>query len=138
MILGPVIGSFSYGTSMGYLGTVIVAGTISFFALIFITKIKESLPPALRNDKELWCCWMELLLWKRIMKFRNTSGIFELFNIKVYFSFAINAFTTVIILYMIDAFGYSEKELAIILFSVGMMMIVNQLVMVKFLVSLFG
>lgn len=138
MILGPVIGSLSYGTAIGYLGTIIVAGGIALLALIFLTQIKESLPLAQRQDRQLWECWTDLLLWNRIRKYRANNGLLRLFNLKLFFSFSVNAFTTVIILFMIDAFGYSEKELALILVVVGTMMIVNQLFMVKLFITQWG
>ncbi len=138
MILGPVIGSLSVGTKVEYLGAIIIAGTISLFTLFSVMRIKESLPENKRRARKLWTCWTELLIWKKILKFRGFTEILKLFNIKVYFSFALNSFTTVIILFLIDDFGYSEKQLGLVLFLVGIMMVINQLVLVKLFVTRFG
>lgn len=138
ILVGPAFGSFTFSTKIGYLGTIIGAGSISLIALLFMLRINETLPVELRNNKKIWVSWKELLLWKRIIKFRTASTILKLLNIKFYFSFVVNAFTAVIILFAIDVFAFSEKELGITLVLAGIAMVLNQLLLVRFFVSKYG
>lgn len=132
-LVGPVIGSYSSATPIGYLGTVIVAGTISLITLLFIRFfVTESLPPEQRNPTVQIDLRKELNLIRRIGKYRNNSTVTNLFRMWFFYALAYGSYITVIILHIIEIFDLSTLEVGNMMLIVGFALIFNQIIIAKF------
>ncbi len=139
MIIGPAIGGFSNATSIGYLGTVIVAFLISLVTLISMQLyLKESLPHTARRQSSETKLWREINFFRKILRFRENTVVMRVLMIRVFFSIAMSAYTSVIVFHLIDRFELNESRVGFFLLLVGSFMIFNQLVIVPRVSKHFG
>lgn len=138
-LIGPVIGGYSSSTSLGYLGTIIVASIISLFTLIFIQFfLTESLSPEHRNPTVHFNLKKELNLVSRIYKYRDNLAVFNLFKMWFFYSLAYGSYISIIILHIIDIFNLDTLEVSRIMLIVGFALIFNQIVIAKFVAHRLG
>lgn len=132
-LIGPIMGSYSSTTPLGYLGTIILTASISLITLICLRLfLDESLKPKDRNQQVEINLIKELNLLARINKFKDNSTVINLFWMWLFYSLAFASYVTIIILHIIDIFDLTEKEVGNIMLVVGALLIFNQLVISRF------
>lgn len=131
MIVGPAIGGLSSTTSIGYLGTVIVAFCISLATLLYIHHVlPESLPDHERRIPEKSHLLHRINFFKKLRYFRGNGVVQNVLFVRVFFSLAMTSYTAIIVFHLIDRFAFDNREVGIFLLGVGVFLIFNQLVAV--------
>lgn len=139
MIIGPVIGGFTMSTSWGFLGTALFAillSTVTLFSIALF--LQESLAPEHRRktlDKNIL---YHLNVWAKLQTWKNNRTVQKIMQLRFIFGFILASFTSIITLYLIDAFTLNEKQISYFLVFVGGFMIFNQVVVVKRVVHKIG
>ena len=138
MIIGPGLGGYFASFSIGYLGTAIVAASISVIALLaIIFWLKESLPSEKRTDHDVKL-WQQIKVWKKIKSFSNNKFIQKIFAIEGVFSFVMSSYSSISALYIIDRFGFDTRQLSYFFFATGSFLFINQMVLLKHFLKRFG
>jgi MFS family permease len=139
MIIGPGIGGFAASTSLGYMGTLIVAAGISIVTLIIIfLLLKESHPVEKRQKTKRQSLMKSILVTKRIREANPKPIIKLLFGMKFLFSIMMACYVATIALFLIDLFTFDEKELGLFMLVVGIFLAFNQAVLSKRFINKFG
>lgn len=139
MIVGPAIGGLTASSSIGYLGTLLVAAGISIITLLtIIFWLKESHPIEKRAPRVRIPFWKSILVLKRIRTINPSPVIRSLFTLKAFFSSMMAFYISSISLFLIDLFKFDQEELGIFMFVVGTFLIFNQVVVSKLFVKRFG
>ena len=139
MIIGPAIGGFSASYSIGYLGTVVVAGLLSLGTVISIVLwLQESLPKEKRKPKEQQSIIESIRLIKRIRGLQSPKIIQKVFVLRTLFGIMMAVYISTIALFIIDLFLFNEQELGLFMLVVGGFISFNQAVMSKWFISRFG
>jgi MFS family permease len=126
-LFGPSIGGISYGTSITYLGTALVASFISIITLYSIVKwLPESLPPEKRTKKVKSSILSELNIINRIQKFKFNWQTQKLFIIRIFFALGFNAYTSIIVLFLYKNYPIQPEEVGLVMFIVGVYAFFNQ------------
>ena len=139
MILGPGLGGWLASGSLHYLGTIIFAAIISIITLIAIQLfLKESLPPEKRrkDNQEPW--WLALNLIKRIQMMNPPKMVKGTFLLRGLFTVLMSSYVSTIVLYVIDLFHFTQKELGLFMVLVGCFLSFNQLFVVKHFLKKWG
>jgi len=125
-IFGPVLGGYTTSFSIGYLGTVIAAASISLFTLLMIIlHLKESLPDE-KRDKELDIhLWSEINIVRKIRGFKDNKIVTHLFWRHFIFAFSFGTFTSTFALYAKDFLFLDAKELGLLMLVIGIFSIFN-------------
>jgi MFS family permease len=132
-LIGPIMGSYSSATPLGYLGTIILTASISLLTLIFLRFfLDESLEPKDRSPKVQINLKKELNLIARINKFKDNRTVTNLFWMWLFYSLAFASYVTIIIIHIIEIFNLTEKEVGNVMLIVGALLIFNQLVISRF------
>lgn len=133
LLIGPSIGGFSSATSIGFLGTAIVAVLISTVTLLLIIfQVEESLPPEARTAEININPLYQLNMLAKIRNLSNSQPIQRMFVLRLIFSFGLQGYVAIIVLYVIDLFQFNEQQLGFFLLFVGSFLIFNQLVAFPF------
>lgn len=139
MIVGPGLGGVTASSSLGYLGTLITAVIISVLTLISITVwLKESHPEEKRSERKRNSIWSSILLYRRVREINPSHMIKRIFTMKLFFSMMMAFYISSITLYLIDLFGFNEKELGIFMFVVGLFLSFNQAFVSRKFIKYFG
>lgn len=139
MILGPGLGGLSASTSMGFMGTLFVAVIISTITLIAIFYwLKESHPLEKRTIRKRQSLWKTLFIPGRVRDVNPSPIIKVLFTVKLFFSAMMGFYIGTMALFLIDLFGFNEKELGFFMFFIGLFLAFNQAVLSKRFVKRFG
>ena len=139
MIVGPGIGGFFASGSIGYLGTIIFAGSISLFTLVFIAiYVRESLPVEHRKPQTGPPWWYNLNLPKRLRNLEEAPIVRRTLYIKMVFSTLMSIYVSTIVLFVIDLFDLNERELGLFMLMVGSFLAFNQMVVVKRMMASWG
>lgn len=139
MIVGPGLGGIASSGSIGYLGTVLIAGFISLvtvFILIFF--LKESLNQENKREKQKFNLINSLLITRRIKILNPRKIIKKVFLLRLVMGIAMASYIGTIALYVIDLFKFDEKEMGIFMLCVGVFLSFNQAVVYKRVVSKVG
>lgn len=135
MIVGPAIGGITAFLLPNYAGTLITAALLSTITLLSIQIwLKETVDEC---DRKKWShvSIIQTLKFARRLKEVNPSVIIkQLFAMKFFFSIFMAFYIATIALYLIDTFGFNEKELGYFLFVVGFFLIINQTIIAKLIV----
>ncbi len=138
-IVGPGIGGIAVGTSLGFLGTILVAIFVSAVTLIVILFwLKESHPPEKRVKREKQPLWMVLYIPGRIKKVNPSDVIKTLFTLKMIFSSMMAFYIGTMALFVKDLFNFNAQELGGFLFIAGAFLAFNQVVLSKLFVRKYG
>jgi MFS family permease len=132
MIVGPGMGGFFASGSIGYLGTVLLAGSISTITLFFIVRyVKESLPPERRRTEANTQWWMHFRIVHRLKTLDEVPVVKYALWLKWLFTILMSIYVSTIALFVIDLFEFTERELGIFMLMVGGFLSFNQLVVVR-------
>lgn len=125
-VIGPLLGGLSTSTSIGFLGTVILATIISLITLLLIIfYLPESLPTE-KQDKDLTIKLKdELNIYRKINEFRSKL-VNKLIAQRIIFSLAMTSFTTTFVLYAKEVLSLNEFSLGLVMTFVGITSIINQ------------
>lgn len=138
IVVGPALGSFSSTAGIGYLGTAIAAFCISLITLVWMWKfLKESLPLSSRRDTRERM-FDRINIVAKIWKQRHNKLLFSLYIVRVVFSLMMTAYTSIMVLFLIDRFHFSQRALGPFLLFIGLFLIFNQGVVVPFLSDKIG
>ena len=139
MIIGPGLGGFAASTSLGYIGTLIVATGISIVALITIfLLLKESHPPENRVEKKRLSLSKSIFVYRRIKEANPDATIKLLFGLKFMFSVMMAFYISTIALFLIDLFKFDTGELGVFMLVVGIFLSFNQAIVSKWFIRKFG
>jgi MFS family permease len=138
LILGSAIGNLSNSSGIGYLGTALVALTISLIAFLFtyffLPETKQKVRKFIFNTQIL----RKINVFARMKSLRLNSFVKSLLAVRFFTSVGGFAYMAVIILQVLDVFQFNSSQLSIFLFFVGSFVIINQFFVVKKLIKLFG
>ena len=139
VIIGPGIGGLTAASPMGYSGTILTAAAISVVTLLTIFLwLKESLPKEKRLKRKKQSVLHSFLLFKRIKNIRPAPITKLIFLLKLIFSIMMATYISAIPFFVIDLFGFNEKELGFFMFFIGFFLIFNQVFVLKRLIKKFG
>lgn len=126
-LFGPAIGGLASASALGFLGTALVAFVISLITLgVIHWFLPESLPPSRRDSEVEIHLGRSLNVYHQFAQFRSNPVILSLLMIRIFFALVFASYTTIIILYMAQAFELSSFGLGLALSSIGIFSIVNQ------------
>lgn len=139
IIIGPGLGGLAAGTSLGYLGTIIMAvviSTITIFAILFF--LKESLPEEKRRDKQRFSLSKAFLVTKRINDVNPSYLIKKVLLLRLIMGVIMSAYIGTISPYVVDLFKFNESETGFFMMVVGSYLSLNQVFAYKFFVRRFS
>lgn len=139
MIVGPGLGGLAASSSIGYLGTLLVAifiSTVTLLSIIFW--LKESHPTEKRTERKKASVWSSIYIPKRVKEVDPSPIIKTLFTIKIFFSAMIAFYISTIALFLIDLFSFEEKELGFFMLVIGVFLAFNQAFVSKQFIKRFG
>jgi DHA1 family tetracycline resistance protein-like MFS transporter len=139
LVIGPGIGGISSSTSIGYLGTIIVAAIISLIALISIFLfLKESLPSEDRRERKRINLKDTFFIIRRIKVLDPKRIIKQVLIMKVFIGVLMAFYISTVILYIIYRFDYDEREVGMFMLMAGLFLAFNQAFVYKFIVKRIG
>lgn len=139
MIIGPGIGGYAASTSLGPLGTLLVAAIISTITLITISLwLKESHPPSRRGQQKHHGMLYNFLIWKRIKEVNPSPIIKLIFGMKLLFSIMMAFYIATIALFLVDLFHFDEAQLGQFMLVVGVFLAFNQAFVSRVFIKKFG
>lgn len=139
LIVGPAVGGITSSTSLGYLGTALVNIAVSVVTLILMyIFLPESLQVSKRDESFHFKWTDELKFIPKIKKYAQNRLLKYLFVIRFSFLLFFNAYTSIIVLFLIDQFNLTQTNLGLIFLVTGSYLIVNQVVVSPFISSKIG
>jgi DHA1 family tetracycline resistance protein-like MFS transporter len=139
MIIGPALGGLSASTSYGWIGTIILSVTISLITLIAIWwYLPESLAAKNRQPIKKIRLREQLNIFAKIKAFSGNQIVSKMLFVRFLFGSIMAGYTSVIVLYLIDLFGFNPTEIGWFLLFVGSFLIFNQGLLVNIFVKKFG
>lgn len=127
MIIGPGLGGLSASTSIGFLGTLILAIIISTITLISIFLwLKESHHEENRSERARRSIWKIIYIPGRVKDANPSAIIKTIFTMKMFFSAMMGFYIGTISLYLIDTFDFNVNELGYFMFFIGFFLAFNQ------------
>lgn len=138
LFFGLAIGSFTGSADYSYLPTALIAVCISGVTwLMMFRYLEESLPVEKRTTK-MENFLTEINALKKLKKYKDDQFVYEMYWNRAFISFAMSFFISIIILHLIQLFGFSKVEIGYILLAVGLVMIFNQTILLRYFVNKFG
>jgi MFS transporter, DHA1 family, tetracycline resistance protein len=136
---GPALGGFSVSTSIGFLGTALLALFISLIAFAFIFwGLPESLSEENKTKKDDYSIRENFNFVKKFNLFKDNNVIKNLLWVRVFFSLAFVGFTTAIILFLGRTYDLSPVQIGLVMSGIGVFSILNQAVIVPKFDKKFG
>lgn len=139
IIIGPGIGGLASSGSIGYLGAVLIAFVISLittFSIIFW--LNESNKNIGEAKKEKFSLSKTLLVTKRIKTLNASYVINKIFLLRFVMGLIMASYIATIPLFVVDLFGFDQKQLGFFMLFVGMYLALNQAFAYKYIVSKLG
>ena len=129
-IIGPVLGGWTANGDWGFLGTVILAATISLVTLIIMIL---RLPESLKHKQKTWhFAWSdELNGFKRITEYRDHPFLRHFLTLNFFLAFTFSGYTSILVLFIKDKFSLSPGQIGQLFLIIGLYLIVNQGLLVK-------
>lgn len=139
-IFGPIIGSFSYQTQYGYLGTAFVAFCISLITLFFIYfGLKETVDLTKTTKLTLSQNFKNIFSFAtKIKKYSGNKIVTTMFKVKFLFSLTFVSYVSVIVLFLKNSLGLNEQASGLFFGALGVFLIVNQGFVVPKISKVFG
>ncbi|MFT6747526.1 MAG: DHA1 family tetracycline resistance protein-like MFS transporter [Glaciecola sp.] len=139
LVIGPGIGGLTASSSMGYSATLVAAIIISSVALLsMFIWLKESHPIEKRTVSKPHSFIHNFLILRQIRELNPAPIIKLLFVLKLLFSIMSACYMATIVLYIIDLFKFSPKEIGIFMLVVGVFLGFNQAVLSKWFIKNLG
>lgn len=138
LFFGLAIGSFTGSETFGYLPTALIAVAISLVTWVMLyLYLDESLPSEKRVKRDTKF-WDEINAVKKLRKYKEDTFVYEMYWNRGIISFSMSFFISIIILHIIQLFGFNKTEVGYILLAVGIVMIINQTALLKVFVDRLG
>ncbi len=138
IIIGPALGAFFSKGSLGYLGTALFSiglNTVALLCIIFF--LKESKQKSQTKLEKI--NFLQEFNWiKNFRKVIKNKILRQLFVLKMFVAIVMTAYTSVIVLLLIDVFDMTATEVGNILLIVGAFLIFNQFFLVKIFIQKIG
>lgn len=139
LLLGPVIGSLSAASSIGFLGSALIAGIISAIALVWMTlTLTESLAPENRVSELDLNAFHQLNLIAKASRLTNRTQLLGLFSTQAFFTLAFSSYATLAVLWYVDGLGISPERAGLVMLTVGVFLIINELVLLPRIEKVLG
>lgn len=139
-IFGPALGGYSSGIeSLGYFGTILLAGSISFVTLLaIILNLKESLKKEnLAHDLKLNYL-SEINVFAKIKAYSKSKKLKYIFTKGFFMSMAMGFFVSTFALYAKDYLNLNAEEIGLLMLFIGFFKIFNQSILVPKIAKKFG
>mgnify|MGYP000663403339 CR=1 FL=1 len=138
-VIGPAIGGITSSFSIGYLGTIITAASISMLALLAILFfLKESLPEENRRPYVKHSFIKSFNLVKRVNSLNPKYIVKQVLILKTLMSATMAFYIATIVLYVIDLFEFDEMGVGFFLLVAGIFLGFNQAFIYKKVVVKIG
>lgn len=138
LFFGLAIGSFTGSDDYSYLPTALIAVCISGVTWLMMYKYLDESLPEEKRSKKIGNIMSEINALKKLKKYKKDKFVYEMYWNRAFISFAMSFFISVIILHLIQLFGFSKVEIGYILLAVGLVMIFNQTILLSYFVNKFG
>jgi len=139
MMIGPAVGGFLAGTSLGYLSVAIAGAALSTITLFsMMTALQETLPPESRKPTVREPLTNSVRLLRRIKRLDPAPIIKRLFLLRGIYSCMMASYVSTIALFVIDVFEFDERQLGAFMLVVGFFIAFNQAVLAKIAIRRFG
>jgi MFS family permease len=132
LLLGPSLGSYSAASSVGFLGTAIVAVAISTLTLIGLFTIPESLDETNRAASFDRNPFHQLNLVGKARTLTGAPTLIRLFSIGFLVNVMLSLFSTVAVLWYVDGLGLSASSTGLMFLATGAFLIFNEMVTLRF------
>lgn len=140
-IIGPVMGALSASTQFGYLGTTIIAATISVFALVLLFKMTEPNHNSVSFTREIDLLSEvkeSLSFINKLKKHRSTKGVIDLLGIRFIYAILFTGYTSIFVILLQDLYKLNTLQTGYFFTVVGFYSIVNQSFVIPKVVHYFG
>ncbi len=140
-IIGPVMGALSASTQFGYLGTTIIAATISIFALFLLFRMTEPNHNSVSFTREIDLLSEvkeSLSFINKLKKHRSTKGVIDLLGIRFIYAILFTGYTSIFVILLQDLYKLNTLEIGYFFTVVGFYSIVNQSFVIPKVVHYFG
>lgn len=138
-VIGPAIGGITASYSLGYLGTIITAASVSTIALLsIIFFLKESLPAENRREYEKHNFIKSVNLVKRVNLLNPKLIVKKVLVLKTLMSGTMAFYISTIVLYVIDLFQFDPKGVGFFMLVAGVFLGFNQAVVYRKVVVKLG
>lgn len=126
-VIGPAIGGFTASFSVGYLGTIITAASISFITLIALMFfLKESLKKEERRPYVKHNFIKSFNLVKRVNELNPKMIIKQVLMLKIIMSVTMACYISTIVLFIIELFQFDEIGVGLFMLVAGFFLGFNQ------------
>ena len=126
-VIGPAIGGFTASFSIGYLGTIITAASISFITLIALMFfLKESLKKEERRPYVKHNFIKSFNLVKRVNDLNPKMIIKQVLMLKIIMSITMACYISTIVLFIIELFQFNEIGVGLFMLVAGLFLGFNQ------------
>ncbi len=139
LILGPALGGYASSFGISYLGSalvLIVISTVAFILMFFF--LPESLPHGKRDTKIQFSLWDEVKFITKLKKYTQNRRLKYLFFIRAFFFLVFTAYSSIVVLFIIDLFSLDPRQIGQLFFLIGLFLIINQVVIVRIFSKRFG
>ena len=139
LLVGPALGALANTTSIGFLGPALLAIALSAAALVWLAiGLDESLAPENRRTDVDLNPFHQLDLIGRVRGITNAPVLQRLFGVQALFTLAFSSYTTIIVLLYADRLSLDPAQTGLMLLSVGVFLIFNEMVTLRFVQKTLG
>ena len=138
LLVGPSLGSYSGASSIGFLGTAIVAAAISALTMALLFTIPESLTDENRAPSFDTNPFHQLNLVGKARTLTGAPVLLRLFSIGFLVNVMLSLFSTVAVLWYVDGLGLSASSTGLMFLATGGFLIFNEMVTLRFFEARLG
>ncbi len=139
LIIGPAIGGYTSSLGIGYLGTALANIALSTVTLILMWYFLPETLSRSERDESLHFKWTdEIQFITKLKKYSENRILKYLFFIRVFFLLSFNAYTSIIVLFMIESYKLEQSQLGLLFLVTGSYMIINQMFVSPFFARKLG
>jgi len=126
-IVGPALGGLTMSSSLGYLAPILLTLSVSIATVIVMFQyLPESLPKEKRISQVTFKFRDEFRFFSKLKSYSANRQIKYLFFLRTMFLFVFSSFSSIFVLFMIDAFAFDASMLGLFFVLVGIFLIFNQ------------
>lgn len=139
LLFGPAMGSYSAASSLGFLGPALLAMVLSLATLIWMTMtLTESLPVEQRSPSFDANPLHQLNLISKARALTGRIALYRLFTIQGSFTLMFGGYSTILALWYVDRLGVSEANVGLMMLAIGVFLIFNEMVTLRFVEKRLG